>query len=125
MDLKLKGKVALVLASSQGLGKAVAASLVREGATVAISSRNADTLMATKIEIGAALAVPVDLSVKGSSFKLVAEVEKALGPVDILITNAGGPPKGSFMETKTEQWVSGFEGLWISCLLYTSDAADE
>jgi 3-oxoacyl-[acyl-carrier protein] reductase len=99
MDLGLQDKVALVAAASRGLGKAVALRLSREGATVAVCSRNADKLQAAAADIagrtgGDVLAVPCDVTASAQVEMLVGRVEKELGGVDVLVTNAGGPPAG-------------------------------
>ena len=114
MDLKIKGKKALVLGASAGLGKAVAECLVREGATVAIASRNIDKLNATAGKIGAELALSCDLMVPGAAQSLIKNIVSKWGGIDILVVNTGGPPKGTFVEIKTEQWKEGFQNLWLS-----------
>lgn len=114
MDLKLKGKRALVQGSSQGLGRAIAEMLVKEGAIVAISSRNADKLNQTARAIGAAAAIPCDLSKPGAAISLIKATQEELGGLDILVTNTGGPPKGPFEEVTPEQWQEGFQSLWLS-----------
>lgn len=114
MDLKIKGKRALVQGSSQGLGRAIAEALIKEGAIVAISSRNADKLNQTAREIGAAAAIPCDLSKPGAASALVKTAIERLGGVDILVTNTGGPAKSSFEETTSEQWLEGYQSLWLS-----------
>lgn len=115
MDLKLKGKRALVQGSSAGLGRAIAEMLVKEGATVAISSRNAEKLDRTMKEIGAHAAIPCDLSQPGAATQLLKAAESKLGGIDILVTNTGGPPKGPFEELSAAQWQEGFQSLWLSC----------
>lgn len=114
MELGLKGKLALVLASSQGLGKAIAQGLLREGARVVITSRNQENIEVTKSEIKATAAFSCDISKPGAIKELVDKVQKELGPIDILITNAGGPPKGTFESTTVSQWQDGFSSLWLS-----------
>ena len=97
MDLGLSNKRALVLASSDGLGKTVAAELIAEGAQVVISSRNEAKLIATAAEIGASSYIVSDLSQPGSATNLVNSAAEKLGGIDILVTNAGGPPPGTFV----------------------------
>jgi 3-oxoacyl-[acyl-carrier protein] reductase len=101
MDLGLRGKVALVAASSQGIGKAIALGLAAEGVHVGLCARNADTLRQAAIEIKEQAGVEVyykatDLTVAQQVEDLVMETQRALGPVDIVINNAGGPPSGNF-----------------------------
>jgi 3-oxoacyl-[acyl-carrier protein] reductase len=110
MDLGIKGKVALVAASSRGLGKATAMELAREGARVAITARGEETLNETAEEIreatgGEVLAVRADVSVKKDIENLFKQVEDELGQVDILVNNAGGPPPGEFTDMSDDDWL--------------------
>ena len=94
MDLGLGGKVALVTGASQGIGKAIAAELVREGARVAISSRSAERIEAAAAEIGATGLVH-DSEDLDATPRLVAAAQEALGGgLDVVVTNTGGPPGG-------------------------------
>ena len=109
MDLGLKGRVALVAASSQGLGKAVAAGLAREGAKLALCSRNAATLEATASEIARETGVEVfastvDVTREEPVRAFVDDVVKRFGRIDICVTNAGGPPAKLFDATTMEDW---------------------
>lgn len=113
MDLGIAGKRALVTGSSKGLGKAVAAALAAEGVRVAICSRNAETVARTAAELKAE-GFPADLSAPGAVEKLVADVTKKFGGIDILVSNTGGPPPTGFDNTSDAQWRSGFEGLFMS-----------
>lgn len=114
MDLKIKGKRALVLGASTGLGRAVAQALIQEGVIVAISSRSQDKLDQTAREIGASAAIACDLGKPGAVAALIATTEKRLGGIDILVTNTGGPPRGTFEQTTSLQWQEGFQSLWLS-----------
>ena len=101
MDLGLKNKVALVVASSQGLGKAVAKELVKEGAHVMLTSRSEDKLAEVKEELEAMHAgkvayFPCDITKVEDIQKLVARTHTVFGKIDILLNNAGGPPSGKF-----------------------------
>jgi 3-oxoacyl-[acyl-carrier protein] reductase len=114
MDFKLNNKVAVVLASSKGLGKAIATTLALEGATVVIASRNADELNATAEEIKAnsnaqVIAVPTDVSKAEDAAKLINQVGGQFGRIDILVNNAGGPPFDKFETFDDEQWQKAFE----------------
>src|SRR5262245_28507470 len=102
MDLGIGGKVAVVAAASQGLGKASAEALIKEGARVAILSRRQDELNKVAKEIGADLAVACNLAVAEEIDAAMATVSGALGSVSILVNNCGGPPAGTF-ETITDQ----------------------
>jgi len=109
MDLGLKGRVALVAASSTGLGKAVAQALAREGAHLALCARTDATLQATAGEIrGEArvdvLAAAVDVTDYAQVQRFVAQIDERFGRLDICVANAGGPPAKSFAETTIADW---------------------
>src|SRR4030095_2423020 len=109
MDLGLKDKVALVAAGSRGLGRAVAEELAAEGASLVICAREQQTLAevaATIAEDSGAhvLAVPADVTDADQSQRVVDAGNDRLGRIDILITNAGGPPAGTFEQITREQW---------------------
>ncbi|PTL84443.1 SDR family oxidoreductase [Vitiosangium sp. GDMCC 1.1324] len=114
MDLGLKGRRALVLGASSGLGYASAAQLVKEGARVAICSRDEGRIRDAARKMGAELAVTADLTKSGTTKELVEKVIEAMGGVDILVMNTGGPPKGSIEKITAEQWQEGFQSLWMS-----------
>ncbi len=99
MDLGLSGKHALVLGGSQGLGLGVARALLGEGAQVTISSRSADSLKAARDGLpddwqGRCSIVAADLGAAGAAAHIVAGACNAMGGVDILVNNSGGPPTG-------------------------------
>lgn len=109
MDLGLSGKVALVAASSQGLGKAVALGLAREGARLALCARTESSLDAAaeqiRRETGAEVVTrTLDVSVHDDVRRFVGEIVHRFGRVDICIANAGGPPSKPFSETSTADW---------------------
>jgi 3-oxoacyl-[acyl-carrier protein] reductase len=109
MDLGLKNRVAIVAASSQGLGKAVAMGLAREGARLALCARTEAALSATAAEIreatgAAVLARTVDVTSPEQVRQFVAETVAEYGQIDICVANAGGPPTKSFAETTLEDW---------------------
>jgi 3-oxoacyl-[acyl-carrier protein] reductase len=111
VDLGLKDRVAIVAASSEGLGKAVALGLAREGAKLALCARTAATLEATAEEIrtqmGAQVfAEPVDVTSYEQVQRFVAHTRERFGVVDICVANAGGPPSKSFAETTIEDWLA-------------------
>lgn len=96
MDLNLQGKVALIIASSQGLGKGIAAELVKEGANVMLTGRDQDKLQATKAELeqlgtGQVAYHPVDITNPTDIQRLVQVTRDTFGTIDILVNNAGGP----------------------------------
>jgi 3-oxoacyl-[acyl-carrier protein] reductase len=114
MDLGLKDRVALVAAASQGLGKAVALGLAREGAKVAICARTESTLRTTADEIRSQTGVEVlnralDVTVYDDVRRFVAEVVDRFGRLDICVANAGGPPSKPFRDTTPEEWHSAAE----------------
>jgi 3-oxoacyl-[acyl-carrier protein] reductase len=114
MDLNLTNKVALVLASSKGLGKAIATTLAQEGARVIIASRNADELNKTAKDIedltgSKVVVIPADVSKAADAEYLVNQVAKQFGRIDILINNAGGPPFNTFEKFDDEEWQKAFE----------------
>ncbi|HUI41637.1 MAG TPA: SDR family oxidoreductase [Terriglobia bacterium] len=109
MDLGLKDRVALVAASSQGLGKAAALGLAREGAKLALCARTEATLAATAEEIrretGAeVLARAVDVTVDEQVRRFVQATLDHFGRLDIAVANAGGPPAKPFAATTPEDW---------------------
>jgi len=107
MDLGVKGKVALVCASSHGLGFATAARLAREGASVVVTGRDADAVGAAVKEIGGnALGIAVDLSKPEERQRLVAETQSKFGAIEIALMNTG-----IFESLSLEQWQGAFHSL--------------
>jgi 3-oxoacyl-[acyl-carrier protein] reductase len=116
MDLGIEGKVALVTGASKGLGLGVATALAGEGAQVAISSRSPERIGEAAEQIGARAYVH-DTAHADSAAHLVARVERELGPVDILVTNSGGPPASPDALSFThEQWRAAYELLLLGAL---------
>lgn len=114
MELGLTGKAALVTASSQGIGKACALELAQNGADLLICARGEDTLNDARKEIADATgrkvaAIRADLTSKDDIDALIATAVRELGTIDVLVTNAGGPPSGPFMEFDDGPWESAFE----------------
>ncbi len=110
MELGLNGKRALVTAASRGIGKACALELAREGADVVICARGADALAATRDAVAGetgrkVVAVTTDLSFGAQIEELMKRTRAELGGLDILVTNAGGPPSGQFMDFDDEAWM--------------------
>ena len=109
MDLGLKDRVAIVAASSQGLGKAVAMGLAREGARLALCARTESTLQATADEIRRAtgaevIAHAMDVTNGDQVRRLVEGAMDKWGRIDICVANAGGPPSKTFAETTNQDW---------------------
>jgi 3-oxoacyl-[acyl-carrier protein] reductase len=121
----MKGKRALVFASSEGLGKAVARALCEAGARVIISSRSSEKLSITAKEIGAEDFITCDLLQKGAARQLTKTAIERLGGLDILVLNAGGPPVGLFKDISTEQWESSFQSLFMSVVESLNEAIPE
>ena len=114
MDLGLTNARVLVAASSQGLGRATALQFSREGARVVVNGRDADRLAATAQAITAetgneVLALVGDVSEAAGAVALVEDAAAQLGGLDVLVTNAGGPPPGSFETTTPDQWEAAFQ----------------
>src|SRR5258708_37642337 len=95
MDLGIGGKIAVVAAASQGLGRACAQALVKEGARVAILSRRQEELDKVAAEIGAALPVACNLAVGSEIEAAIEKVKEKLGAVSILGNNCGGDAAGA------------------------------
>ena len=109
MDLGIKGKVSFVAAASKGLGRAVAEELAAEGASLVICARNAKTLNLVSKQIAdtsGAIVLPVvaDVSNAEDVARAVQAGIKKFGRIDILVTNAGGPPAGRFESLSREMW---------------------
>jgi 3-oxoacyl-[acyl-carrier protein] reductase len=113
VDLGLEGKVALVTGASQGIGFGIARELSREGARVAISSRTREKIEAAAQEIGARPYVHDTLDLD-SALALLEAVERDLGPVEVLVTNTGGPAGGDPLEFTREQWEAAHRELVVA-----------
>lgn len=127
MDLGLKDRVALVAASSTGLGKAVALGLAREDAKLALCARTQSTLDATAEEIRRetgvdVLARSVDVTVYDQVRAFVAEIVAQFGRLDICVANAGGPPSKSFAETSVDDWHTAAELNLMSTVYLAKEA---
>ena len=109
MDLGLRGKRVLVAAASKGLGRAIAAEFVKEGARVAICSRERERIEHVAKEIGAASGIAADVSSEDGCRTFVDGATKVLGGIDVLIVNAGGPRPGTFADLDDAAWQKAFE----------------
>ncbi|SDM06409.1 SDR family oxidoreductase [Bacillus sp. OK048] len=114
MDLNLSGKTALVIASSQGLGYAIAERLVTEGTNVMISGRDEEKLKekARELEsrgLGKVAFQKTDITKIEDIKQLVSKTIEVFGSLQLLINNAGGPPAGSFEELTDDDWQNSFE----------------
>lgn len=125
METGLKNKVALVAASTQGLGKVVALGLAQEGAHIVICGRNPDRLAAARDEIvgktGAdVLAIAGDLQKVDDITRIAAETHARFGPVHVLVNNAGGPPPGRFDTLTDHDWQTAFDLTLMSAIRLTN-----
>ena len=128
MDLGLEDDTAIVAASSSGLGRASARALASEGANVVINGRDEERLEAAADAIredatGEVVAQPGDLTEPDDISALVDRAVDEFGGIDHLVTNAGGPPSGPFMETTDEDWYQAFDLLVMSVVRLTREAA--
>jgi len=113
MELGLKGKAAIITGGTQGIGRATAMALAREGAAVAIAARGRELLDKTTEEIRAAggkvVAIQADVSKAADCERLVADTVKAFGRLDILVNNAGSTATGEFASVSDAAWQADFE----------------
>jgi len=121
MDLGLQGKVAIVTAASRGLGRAVAAELAREGARVVICARQEGPLETAAQDIRAAtgadvVAVPADVADPHGVERVVEAARSRFGRIDVLVTNAGGPPPGRFLELAPADWEAAVQLTLMSVI---------
>ena len=121
VDLGIRGKVALVAAASQGMGRATALALAREGCKVAICARNEGPLQATvkaiRKETGAeVLGIRADVGRVEDVATFVNGAVQSFGGVDLLVANAGGPPTGRFEALTEEQWSRAYDLTLQSCV---------
>ncbi len=126
MDLGLKGKVALVAAGSKGIGLATAKMLAEEGCLVSICGRSQESLDEAAVLIGTnALALVCDVSSGSDIDRWIQESRSQLGPIDIMVTNTGGPPAGSWQVITDEQWQSGFDSTLMNVVRMVRAVAPE
>ena len=115
MDLGIEGRIALVMGASRGIGRGVSAALAREGARVAIASRSRDRIESAAAEIdGDVTPFVADTEDLDRLAALPGEVAEALGPVEILITNTGGPPLGGTLDHPMEEWDAAYRTLVLA-----------
>lgn len=115
MDLGIDGRVALVIGASSGIGRGIATSLAREGARVAIASRSRERLEQAAGEIeGVVEPFTADTGDLERMAELPGAVTERLGPVEILVTNTGGPPVGQALESDLEQWRAAYANLVLA-----------
>src|SRR5258708_7506753 len=126
MDLGLSGKRVLVAAASKGLGRAIAAEFVREGARVTICSRDRARIQQVAVEIGGGtVGIDADVSTDEGCRRFVDESVKRVGGIDVLIVNAGGPKPGKFVDLDDAAWQKTFELTLLSAVRLTRLALPE
>jgi 3-oxoacyl-[acyl-carrier protein] reductase len=117
MDLGLQGKVAMVAAASKGLGLATARLLAKEGCQISICARNEDELERAAAEIGEETRTYVaDVTDAEDLQWWVDQTRQDLGPIDILVTNTGGPPAGSVWDMSDEDWKAGIDSTLMNVI---------
>ena len=127
MDFEIAGNTALVTASSSGLGKASAKALAREGANVVINGRDEERLAEAESEVESVAAAevvaqPGDLTDPDDVAALVEATVEEFGGLDHVVTSAGGPPSGAFLETDDEDWEEAYELLVMSVVRLAREA---
>lgn len=123
MDTGLKGRVAIVAASSQGIGRATAEAFAAEGCRIAMCARNANALEAAAAKIRKQSGVEVytaafDVTHPGAVHTFVDAVVEKFGAVDICVTNAGGPPAKGFMASSLEEWRKALDANFMSVVYF-------
>jgi 3-oxoacyl-[acyl-carrier protein] reductase len=115
MDLGISGKVAMVAASSKGIGLAIAKALAQEGCLVSMCARTEDVLEEAAAEVGHdARPFVVDVADREDLEWWIQQTRDDLGPVDILVTNSGGPPAGRLEDITDEQWMAGVDSTLMN-----------
>ena len=125
MDLGLKGRRALVLGATRGLGRGIAEALAAEGATLAITGRSPDDAKSVAAEIASRYSATVhglafDAVDAASADALVDAAKAALGDVDVLVLNGGGPPPGPVTAVTDETWQQQFQAQFLSFVTITN-----
>lgn len=126
MDMGLKGRVAIVAASSQGIGRATAESFAAEGCRVAMCARNAPALAAAAEKIRDQYGADVfhqalDVTDADAVHQFVKAVAAKLGAVDICVTNAGGPPAKGFLAASVEDWRKAVDANFMSTVYFARE----
>jgi 3-oxoacyl-[acyl-carrier protein] reductase len=115
VNLGIEGRVALVMGASKGIGRGIGAALAREGARLAIASRSRERAQAAAEELeGEAVGFEGDTADLERMQRLPGDVEATLGPVEILVTNTGGPPVGGALDHELDAWRSAYDSLVLA-----------
>jgi 3-oxoacyl-[acyl-carrier protein] reductase len=115
VDLGISGRIALVMGASRGIGRGIAKALAREGAKVALASRSRERLEEAAAEIGGETAIlEADAEDPERLTELPGLVADALGTVEILVTNTGGPPPGGALDNPREEWERAYRSLVLA-----------
>jgi 3-oxoacyl-[acyl-carrier protein] reductase len=126
MEFGIRGKTAAIAAGTAGLGYATAQALVQEGVRVAICGRDESRLYRAVSELGDdAVGVLCDVSTADGARTFVTSARQALGPIDILITNGGGPPAGDFAHTDESEYAKAVEKNLLSVVAMCYAAVPE
>lgn len=125
MDLGLAGKRVIVAAASKGLGRAIAAEFVKEGARVVICSRERERIEQVAKDIGAEKGIAADVSTEEGCRAFIDGATSALGGIDVLIVNAGGPKPGKFADLDDAAWHKAVELTLFSAVRLTRLALPE
>jgi 3-oxoacyl-[acyl-carrier protein] reductase len=126
MELGLKNRVAIVAASSQGIGRATAEAFAAEGCRVAMCARNAQALAAAAEQIkkqykAQLFAAPLDVTDPAAVHAFVDQTVNTFGGVDICVTNAGGPPAKEFLATTLEDWRKAVDANFLSAVYFARE----
>jgi 3-oxoacyl-[acyl-carrier protein] reductase len=126
METGLKNRVAIVAASSQGLGRATAEAFAAEGCRLAMCARTAQTLHAAAEQIKKqyeveVLAAPFDVTHPGAVHEFVNQTATKFGSIDICVTNAGGPPATGFLATTLEDWRKAVDANFLSTVYFARE----
>lgn len=126
MDLGIKGRVALIAASSQGIGLATAEAFAAERCRVAMCARNQQTLQAAaemirKKHLAEVFAEALDVTDAGAVGQFVAAVASKFGGVDICVTNAGGPPSKGFLAASLDDWKKAVDANFLSTVYFARE----
>jgi len=126
METGLRGRVAIVAASSQGIGKATAEAFAAEGCRVAMCARNRHTLEAAAQRIREQSSAEVftqafDVTDSGAVHSFVDAVAEKFGSVDICVTNAGGPPAKGFIAASIDEWTKALDANFLSTVYFARE----